>query len=36
MYEQPSAGSLIGNTSWWGDDATQVYSTEEVCRRVGN
>ena len=29
-------GLVISNTSWWGEDATQVYSTEEVCRRVGN
>ena len=34
IYEQPIAGSLIVNTSWWGKDAAQVQSTEEVCRRV--
>ena len=29
--------SYESNTSsWWGEDVTQVYSTEEVCRRVGN
>ena len=27
---------MISNTLWRGDDATQVYSTEEVCKRVGN
>ena len=29
-------GRLISNTSWWGEDATQMYSTEEVCRGVVN
>ena len=26
-------GLAISNTSSWGEDATQVYITEDVCRR---
>ena len=36
MRERPSTGLVNCNTSSWGEDATQVYSTEEVCRRAGN
>ena len=36
MRERLITGLVISNTSSWVEDATQVYSTEEVCRRVGN